>query len=335
MEKSFKALLITENPDGTFKRAITSRNISDLPSNDVLIKVHYSALNYKDALSSDGHKGITRHYPHTPGVDASGEVASDKSGVFNIGDRVIVTGYDLGMNTSGGMAEYISVPANWCVPLPKGLTLKDAMIYGTHGITAAICVRELMGVGITPGKGKILVTGATGGVGSFSVGVLSKLGYDVVASTGKIETHSEYLKSLGADEILTREDVIDGSSRPLLSARWTGAIDNVGGKTLSSIIAATGSGGAACVVGLVEGDRIETSVYPFLLRGIKLIGIDSAERPIELKKELWEHLLSEWKPDCFENMSRIVSLDNIIPEIEKMLGGGEGGKVVVDILNSH
>jgi len=333
MEKSFKALLVSENPDKSFKREITQRNISDLPDNEVLIKVHYSALNYKDALSASGHKGISRYFPHTPGVDASGIVESDKSGKFNIGDKVVVTGYDLGMNTSGGMAEYISVPAKWCVSLPEKLSLHDAMIYGTHGMTAAMSIRELIDAGITPDKGKILVTGATGGVGSFAVGILAKLGYEVIASTGKIDTHSDYLKKLGASEIIHRDDVIDKSNRPLLSARWVGAIDNVGGKTLTSIINATGQHGAVCIVGLVENDKVETTVYPFLLRGIKLIGIDSAERSLELKKNLWHHLASDWKPDYFNNMSRTVSLDDIIPEIDTILKGGQVGKVVVDILS--
>jgi acrylyl-CoA reductase (NADPH) len=332
MEKSFAALLVTENSDRSFKREITKRKFSDLPDNDVLIKVHYSALNYKDALSASGHKGISRYFPHTPGVDASGVVESDRSGTFNIGDQIVITGHDLGMNTSGGMAEYISVPATWCVHLPDDLTLKDAMIYGTHGMTAAMSIRELIDVGITPERGKILVTGATGGVGSFAVGILAKLGYEVIASTGKIETHSDYLKKLGASEIIHRDDVLDNSGRPLLSALWVGAIDNVGGHTLTSIINATEQHGAVCIVGLVDNDRVETTVYPFLLRGIKLIGIDSAERSLELKKDLWQHLATDWKPDYFDNMSHTVSLDDIIPEIDKILKGGQVGKVVVDIL---
>lgn len=327
---NYKALIVRETKSNQFEKKIELVDESFLHQNEVLIKVAYSGLNYKDALVARGHKGISRNYPTIPGVDVSGIVENDQSGTFKKGDKVLVTGYDLGMNTPGGFAEYVKVPANWIIPLPKELSLKESMIYGTAGVTAALCVYELIEAGISKDKGKILVTGSTGGVGSFAVAILSKLGYDVIASTGKKESH-KFLNMLGAKEIIGREDVNDESGRPLLSAKWIGAIDNVGGNTLSTIIASTGQHGAVCSVGLVGNDKLNSTVYPFILRGIKLIGIDSAERQLELKKKVWEHLATDWRPEFLNKMYRIVDLDNVIPEIESILQGNQTGKVLIKV----
>lgn len=325
----FKALIIEELNDGDFKRNLLKINNELLKDNDTLINVQFSALNYKDALVARGHKGISRNYPTIPGVDAAGVVVESKNSKFKKGDKVLVTGHDLGMNTPGGFAEFIKVPSEWLIPVPNNLSLYQSMIYGTAGMTAAICIHEIINAGITPEKGKVLVTGATGGVGSLAVAILAKIGFEVVASTGKKEAH-QFLKMIGASEIIGRDDVLANPKRPLNSAKWIAAIDNVGGETLSSIISSVGHHGVVCSVGLVASDKLNTTVYPFILRGIKLIGIDSAERGIEIKKELWKKLESDWRPEKLEEMARIVKLDDIIPEIEKTLKGGQIGKVVID-----
>lgn len=326
--KNFKALLITEK-DNSFEKIVTNVELKILKNNDTLIKVHYSALNYKDALVARGHKGIARNYPTIPGVDAAGEIVESSNPSLKKGDKVVITGHDLGMNTPGGFAEYIKVPSEWVLPIQEELDLYTSMIYGTAGITAGICIHEILNSGITPESGKVLVTGSTGGVGSLAIAMLNKIGFEVVASTGKKEAH-DFLKQIGASEIITREDVLTNPKKPLSSSKWIAAIDNVGGDTLRSIISSTDHHGAVCSVGLVSSDKLETTVYPFILRGIKLIGIDSAERGIEIKKLLWKKLATDWKPDMLSKMAKSVKLDNIIPEIEKILDGGQTGKIVVD-----
>lgn len=330
MKTTFRALVVEENEPNVFTRSVKDRNIDDLPPGDVLIEVHYSSLNYKDALSARGHKGITRKYPHTPGVDAAGIVAESKSEKFKAGDKVIVTGYDLGMNTSGGFAEYIRVPAGWVVSLPDGMSLKESMFYGTAGFTAGISIFELEKHGVLPGSGKVLVTGATGGVGSLAIAMLSKAGYSVTASTGKVSAH-EYLKQIGAKEIISREDVKDSSSRPLLSAKWAGAIDTVGGSTLTSVIRSIDRRGAVAACGLVESDKIEMTVYPFILRGVRLIGIDSAESDMNYRLKIWDKISKEWKLNNIDKMMKEVSLEGLSDEIDKILRGEQVGKVVVNL----
>ncbi len=325
----YKSMIVEEFEKGKFKRFIGTKKISELPENNVLIKVLWSALNYKDALSARGHKGISRYYPHTPGIDAAGIVEASESSKFTSGQKVLVTGYDLGMNTSGGFGQYIRVPADWIVPLPDGLGLRESMIYGTAGFTAATCIHELIRHNITTDKGKILVTGATGGVGSLAVGMLSKIGYEVTATTGKPEK-SEMLKEIGAAEILGRESVYDTSGRPLLSGRWAGAIDTVGGNTLSTVVRSLEQHGCVCCLGNVESDKLETSVYPFLLRGVTITGIDSASRPMDLRLKLWNNIAGDWKIDNFEKYVKEVTLDNLSEEIDIILRGGQAGKVIVN-----
>ncbi len=323
----FKALRTFEE-NGKFYRKIVELSTSDLPEGDVLIQVNYSALNYKDALSARGHKGITRRYPHTPGVDAAGIVVESDSEEFKTGDKVLITGYDLGMNTDGGFGEYIRVPAQWIVPLPEGLTLRESMILGTAGFTAGIAVFEFQRRDLFPAKGKILVTGATGGVGTVAIGILSKIGYEVTASTGKSDK-ADFLKSIGAGEVISRNDVADVPQKPLLERRWAGAIDNVGGSTLNYCIKSTDYWGSVACVGLVASDKLETTVYPFLLRGVGLIGIDSADRPMNIRREIWRKLAGEWKPDCLELIARNITLDELSDEIDKILAGGQTGRVII------
>jgi len=327
---TFRALVVSQTDEKTFTREITERSISDLPEGEVLIRVHFSSLNYKDGLSCIGNPGVTRNYPHTPGIDASGKVAESSDSRFKEGDSVIVTGYDLGMNTSGGFGEYIRVPADWVVPLPEGMTFKEASIYGVAGFTAALSVDALQKYGVNPEQGEIVVTGSTGGVGSVSVALLSLLGYTVVASTGKKE-ESEFLQRLGASEIISREEVNDESKKPLLRERWAGAVDTVGGTTLAALLKAAKRGGAVAATGLVASSELSTTVFPFILRGVSLLGIDSGFTPTKLRLEIWNKLAGIWKIPQLEQLTIDCTLEELDPEIDKILAGGQRGRVVVNL----
>ncbi len=325
----FKTFIVEEYEPNKFRRFVGEKKIEDLPDGDVLIKVLYSSLNYKDALSARGHKGITRKYPHTPGIDACGFVVESRSPRFKDGDQVLVTGYDLGMNTSGGFGQYIRVPDSWVVPLPKGLTLLESMIYGTAGFTAGLCAFEFQERKITPEMGKVLVTGATGGVGTIAVALLSKIGYYVVASTGKLDK-KDYLINLGAKEVIHRSEVVDLSGKPLLPRKWIAVVDNVGGNTLSTAIRSTDFNGVVTSVGLVESDKLEITVYPFILRGVSLVGIDSAETKMDKRLKVWELLASNWKIS-FDNIYREVSLNDLNTEIEIIINGNQTGRVIINL----
>ena len=324
----FKKFVVYEEPKGSFVAKIEEDNTDNLPDGDVLIKVHYSSLNYKDALSTRGHKGITRNYPHTPGIDAAGTVVQSQSPGIKEGDEVVVTGYDLGMNTSGGFGGFIRVPAEWVVPLPKGLSLKESMILGTAGFTVGLCLYEFQRRDLYPPAGPILVTGASGGVGSIAVSILSNLGYEVTASTGKSE-QSEFLKMLGASVIIPRITSSDNPDKPLLPKKWKGVIDNVGGDTLNYCIKTTDFWGTIAVVGLVSSDKLNTTVYPFLLRGVGMVGIDSADRPFELRKSIWNNLANEWKPDNLDKISKEISLNDLSVEINKIFEGKQVGRTIL------
>lgn len=328
MAITFRALIVRENPDGTPDRFIGERTTDELPEGDVLIRVAHSGLNYKDALSASIHKGITRSYPHTPGVDASGTVEESSVEEFKPGDRVLVTGYDLGMNTAGGFGGYIRVPAEWVVPVPEGLSLYDAMIYGTAGFTAALSIYRLERHGLNPERGEVLVTGATGGVGSMAVMMLARSGYRVTASTGKLD-EADYLKNLGATEVIHRDEVEEHSGKPLLARRWSGAVDTVGGNPLSRLLAAMEYEGGIAVCGNVAGNDFSTTVYPFILRGAALIGINTATTPQELRRELWQRIATEWKPEDISGMGREVGLQELESEIERILRGEQRGRIVL------
>lgn len=325
----FRALVVRKVADREHSRALEERTIADLPEGDVLIRVAYSSLNYKDALSATGHPGVTRNFPHTPGIDAAGTVAASSADAFSPGDEVVLVGHDLGMETDGGYGEYVRVPADWVVPRPDGLSLRESMIYGTAGFTAAMSIRALLDHGVTPSMGPALVTGATGGVGTFAVGILAKAGFDVAAVTGKADAH-DFLRGVGAAEILAREDLVD-TSRPLLRARWSGVVDCVGGDLLASAIAGVVPRGAVAVTGLVAGAELPTSVYPFILRGIAMFGIDSQDCNVSTRPELWRSIATEWKLDGLEGLAREVALDDLDPEIDRILAGGQRGRVLVRV----
>ena len=329
MSAAFQALWVTESADDSFERSIIQRHTDDLPAGDVLINVSYSSLNYKDALSATGNKGVTRQYPHTPGIDAAGTVAASNTVDFKEGDEVLVTGYDLGMNTPGGYGEFIRVPAAWVVKLPAGLTLQDSMIYGTAGFTAALSVHKLQQAGLQPDQGEVLVTGATGGVGCVGVALLAKLGYSVVAGTGKAAAH-DWLRGLGAQAFLSREELVDDSKRPLLKGRWAGVLDTVGGDVLATALKNTRYNGCVSCCGLVASPSLKTTVLPFILRGVDLLGVDSVEIDRAPRLSLWQHLASDWKLDDLTGLMTecdLNALSNIW--IDKILQGQVQGRVVV------
>jgi alcohol dehydrogenase len=324
----FKKFLVTEESPGNFVRQIVESETDSLPGGDVLIKVHFSSLNFKDALSARGHKGITRKYPHTPGIDAAGIVIESNSALFIPGDNVIVTGYDLGMNTSGGFGAYIRVPSEWVVPLPQNLSLRESMILGTAGFTSGLCLYEFQRRGFEKSSVPVLVTGATGGVGTTAIAILSKLGFEITASTGKTG-QEDFLKSIGASNVIPRISELDNSSKPLLERKWNCVIDNVGGDTLNYCIKTTDYWGTVAVVGMVASDKLNTTVYPFILRGVGLVGIDSADRPYALRKQIWNNLANDWKPINLEHLANEITIDQLSVEIDKILAGEQIGRVLL------
>jgi acrylyl-CoA reductase (NADPH) len=326
----FRAIIVTELPDRSYVRSIALRNNDELPAGDVLIRVHYSSLNYKDALSATGNKGVTRHYPHTPGIDAAGLVEVSSSSEFSPGDQVVVTGNDLGSNTDGGFAEYIRVPAQWVVKIPKGLSLAGSMMLGTAGYTAALSIHRLQALGITPEAGPVLVTGATGGVGSIAVMILSKLGYRVLASSGKQDATS-FLKTIGASEILTRDDVKEKTGKGLLPGRWAGVVDTVGGEILDGAIRATKLEGAVASCGNVTSGELRSSIYPFILRGVSLLGINSAFTPLGVRQMLWQKLANEWFLPNIGSVVTEVTLDGVDKYIDLLLQGAVRGRVLIRV----
>jgi len=328
--KMFKALVVEESSEGVFSRHIREKSVDSLPAGALLVEVRYSSLNYKDALSATGNKGVTRSYPHTPGVDAAGVVAECSDGTFSPGDQVIVTGHDLGMNTPGGFGQHIRVPSDWGVALPGGLTLKESMALGTAGFTAAYSVLKLERAGIKPDSGDILVTGASGGVGSIAVAILAGAGYRVFAATGKAGA-GEFLRGLGATGIITRNEIQDSSGRPLLKGRWAAAVDVAGGATLSSVLRATRYGGVVTCCGLTDSPDLNLTVFPFILRGVSLLGVDSAECRMDTRQEIWSRLASYWKPAGLWDMYSECSLYELEGKITAMLKGEITGRTVVNL----
>jgi putative YhdH/YhfP family quinone oxidoreductase len=332
-EKTFTAMLVEESEPKKFNRKIITRSLDELPAGELLIKVHYSSLNYKDALSATGRPGVTKKYPHTPGIDAAGEVVECTDGSFRPGEQVIVTGFDLGMGTVGGFGQYIRVPSAWAVRLPAGLSLKESMEVGTAGFTAGLSVWKLAGAGVAPEAGDILVTGATGGVGSLAVAILAKAGYRVVAATGKA-TEADYLQRLGAAEVISREQALEGSERPLGKERWAGVVDCVGGEMLATAIKATRYGGAVTCCGLVGSPELPLNVYPFILRGVSLHGIDSAQCPMGPRQQVWQKLAGDWKPRELAAAAEECTLQELEPRIHAILAGKHRGRTVVNLLKS-
>jgi acrylyl-CoA reductase (NADPH) len=329
--QSYNALVVEEISPKTFTREIQSKSISDLPDEDLLIRVHYSSLNYKDALSASGNRGVTRHYPHVPGIDAAGLVEESNNTNFSPGDKVIVTGFDLGMNTAGGFGQFIRIPAGWALHCPQKLSLRESMIYGTAGFTAAQSVEKLVNYPVLPGQGKILISGATGGVGSIAVSIMAKLGYNITAVSGKPEA-GDFLTGLGAKEIISREQAANTSGKLLLKEKWAGAIDTVGGEILATAIKSTAYGGVVTCCGNVASAELPLSVYPFILRGVSLLGIDSAICPIKTRQRIWQKLADEWKIQDLVSLATECRLSELPGLIERMLQGRQTGRVVVNLL---
>ncbi len=327
MPETFRAFVVNKTADD-FTARVQTLTRDDLSPGEVLIRVVYSGVNYKDALACIPDGRIVRTYPFVPGIDLAGTVVESSDPRFQEGQQVLATSYDLGVSHYGGFSEYARVKAEWVVPLPQGLTLKEAMALGTAGFEAALAVYKLAKNDLSPQHGPVLVTGATGGVGSIAVNILAKLGYTVAASTGKQAEH-DYLKELGASTILSREEVSAESNRPMEKELWAGSVDSVGGATLAYLIRTTKYGGSIAACGLTGGSTVNTTVFPFILRGVNLLGIDSVFCPMELRRELWQRLASDMKPPKLQTMIHEITLDELPQVTATLLKGSVRGRTVV------
>lgn len=305
-------------------RELKNSEMSNLPQNELLVRVHFSSLNYKDALSANGNKGVTRSYPHTPGIDAAGIIEKSSSPLFNVGDEVIVTSYDLGMNTPGGFSQYISVPALWAVKLPKNLSLQESMVFGTAGFTAALAIRKVLIN--TPKLNNVMVTGASGGVGMLALRLLQKLGVKTTALSRKDNLH-HYFEELGVTQVISDLDI---NSKPLKKPLYSAVIDTVGGTVLSESLKYIESEGSVAVCGMALSPDLISTVYPFILRGVNLVGIDSAETPMPLRNEIWQKLAADWKALPSLKHYRLIKPENLELQIEEMLNGKHVGRTVID-----
>lgn len=331
MSEEFKALIVNKTDDD-FTVKFESLTADDLPEGDVTIQVHYSSVNYKDGLAATPNGKIVQSYPFVPGIDLAGTVTSSDDSRYKEGDEVLATSYGIGVSHYGGYSEYARVLGEWVVPLPEGLTMKEAMTLGTAGFTAALSIHQLEESGISPDSGEILVTGATGGVGSVAVSMLANRGYHVTASTGK-ESEHEYLKRLGATDIVSREEVTPEKIRLIGKQRWAGAVDPVGGKTLASVLSNTKYGGAVAVSGLTGGGDVPTSVFPFILRGVNLLGIDSVYCPKPLRETLWQRMATNLKPEGLEEIANEISFEELPQTLSDILNGKVRGRTVVKVKN--
>ena len=324
---TYRALLV-EKTDSGFERSLVERDVSDLPEGDLLIDVRYSSLNYKDGLSATGNPGVTRNFPHTPGIDAAGVVVESSDAAFKAGDEVIAIGFDLGMNTPGGFGERIRIPAGWAVARPDGLSLEQSMILGTAGFTAALCVHKLEATGMTPDSGPVLVTGATGGVGSVAVMLLAKLGYAVTAVTGK-ESQHDFLRDIGATDIIDREAARAGADRPLGAETWGGVVDTVGGEILFNAVKSLRYGCSLAACGLVDSPAIPATVLPFILRHVNLLGVDSVQLPLAQKQQIWDKLAGPWQLPALESLKAPLTLETVSEAIDRILAGEMVGRGVL------
>jgi len=329
---SFLAYRIFEEGAGSTGRFV-DLTLDDLDPGEVVIRTHYSSVNYKDALAATGAGKVIRRFPCVGGIDAAGVVESSRDARFRPGDEVLVTGYDMGVAHDGGFAEYVRVPSAWVVPLPQGLSLFEAMALGTAGFTAALAIHRLEQNELSPDKGRVIVTGATGGVGSLAIPMLVRLGYDVVAVTGK-DGDNAYLRALGASEILPRDAIDLNSTRPLESAKWAGALDAVGGTMLGWLTRTMQQDGVIASFGNAGGAELLTTVYPFILRGVRLIGIDSAATAMPLRREIWRRLSSDLRPARLQSVARTIAFRELPAVCDAMVHGMGHGRVVVQIRNS-
>ena len=329
--EQFKALWTKEQEDGSFETSLQELSIEVLGPHEVLVQVLYSSLNYKDALSANGHRGITQHFPHIPGIDAAGIILHDASGQFQAGEQVIITGFDLGMNTHGGLGELIRVPASWIVPLPTNLSLKRAMQIGTAGLTAGMAVLALQQNQISPSSGEILVTGASGGVGMCAIKLLHHLGYEVVALSGKAEMKGVLL-NIGASRVIDRLEFMAEKPRTLYPMSFAGGIDTVGGDVLVKLIKSLKFAGSVAVCGMAGGVELPLQVYPFILRGARMLGIYSADAPLEKKKEIWRLYANDWNYEL-DSITEVISLTHAPEKLSMMIEGRTHGRYVVQILD--
>lgn len=321
---TFQAYRVSETEQG-MTASWQGQETAQLPAGDVLIDVEYSSINYKDALSASGNKGVTREYPHTPGIDVAGVVADSCDAGFTVGDRVVVFGYDLGMNTAGGFAQQVRVPASWVLRLPESLTTAAAMSWGTAGFTAALSVQKLERNGICPANGPVVVTGATGGVGSVAVALLARLGYEVLAVTGKPE-QQPFLKALGASGFLTRDDILATKGKAMAKPLYQAAVDTVGGDLVSGLIPQIQPEGAVTTCGMIAGIKVETSVFPFILRGVSLLGVDSVEIPREQKQAVLDKAADAWCLPELEQMTTEIGRSQLSEVLDKVLAGQGVGR---------
>lgn len=331
MPDTFQALEVNKQHED-FSIGVRELTFQDLPEGDVLIRVHYSGINYKDSLATLPDSNIVKDYPMVPGIDLAGTVVSSENPAYKEGDEVIATSYEIGVSHFGGYSEYARIPSEWIVPLPDGLSLKEAMIMGTAGFTAALSVQRLEENNITPEKGKVLVTGATGGVGSFAVSILDSLGFQVEASTGK-ESEHHYLRKLGAARIISREEVYDGELQTIAKQKWAAAVDPVGGEPLASVLSQIQHMGSVAVSGLAAGTEVPTTVIPFILRGINLLGIDSVYCPMDIRRKVWERLATDMKPAHMEEfVYQEVGLKELPDFLPLLLKGQMRGRVLVKLV---
>ena len=325
-----KAYIVNKTEDGKFIDEVKEIAVPVIGEKEVLIQSTYSCLNFKDALSATGNPGVTRNFPHVTGVDVAGTIVQTNDEKFKIGDEVLVTGYDMGMNSDGGHQSYVKVPSSWVVKKPINITDREIMTYGTAGLTAGLSVNELLNNGITKDSGEILVTGATGGVGSIAVSILSKLGFDVVAISGK-ENKIPFLKELGAKEVILRKDFDIENKKPMMKERFAGVIDTVGGNILAEALKAIKYDGVATCCGLTSSFSLNTNVFPFILRGVRLIGIDSVECKIEKKIAVWEKLANDFKIDSLDALTNEISLEQLPEAYKTLLEGKAVGRYLVKI----
>ncbi|MBC1477498.1 acryloyl-CoA reductase [Listeria welshimeri] len=327
--KSFQALFIEKEADNTSLH-FRDTTLDNLPENEVTIEVHYSGINYKDGLAVLPEGKIVNQYPFIPGIDASGVVIESKSNRFQVGDEVIVTSYDFGVSYFGGYSEFIRVPAEWVVPLPQGLSLKEAMILGTAGFTAALSVDALESSGVRPETGKIAVSGATGGVGSLSTAILAKRGFSVVASSGKKDA-KDFLQKFGVSEVVSREAFQPEKIRALDKQLYAGAIDCVGGKPLSYLLTAVQYGGAVTTCGMSAGGKLDTTVFPFILRGVQLLGIDSVLCPMQKRTQIWQRLATDFKLANLDELATEINFQTLPEALHQVMNGGVTGRYLVKI----
>lgn len=327
MVEKFKAFVVDQDDNGIVSNSYKELTKDDLPEGDVLIKVHYSGINYKDALATQDHNKIVKQYPMVPGIDLAGTIEETNAPGFEVGDKVIVTSYDLGVSHYGGFSEYARVKSEWVIELPEDLTLEEAMIYGTAGYTAGLAIEQLEKSGMSIEGKEVLVRGATGGVGTISLLMLNNLGYDVIASTGRDDAE-EKLKKLGAKEVIGR--LPEDNSKLLEKRTWQAAIDPVGGENLPYIVKRLDNNGSVALIGMTGGNNFETTVFPFILRGASIIGIDSVFTPIKLRKRVWRRLAKDLKPQQLHDIKHVISFDEIPKAIDQVINHHNTGRIVID-----